>query len=372
MSEQIVSTTKYRQIRQWILDHIETGRFSPGDKLPSEHELCAQFGVSRNSVRLAINSLVNEGRLESKRGIGTFCLLKAPQLTRDIGLVCFFAASYIFPRISRGCDQVAHRNGFHLILNQSEYDPDKEREILLKLKRRGVDGIIIEPIHPGPGPSNLPLLVEMEESGTPVVLIDNSFPEREFSRVVMDDYAGGRLVASYLWEKGHRRIGMLYDNTYSPKVNRKRGAVATLQDKGAPLEQRWLLDYCGPVASGAAFARIDAFLGERGDSDHGGLPSAFICTSDEESMELYKAAEKHGLKIPRDISVISFDNSNLAVLPGISLTSVDHPGQYMGEMAAKILLDRIMSPKVASSTISLIQPRLVERGSVASIQPSAG
>ena len=81
-------------------------------------------------------------------------------------------------------------------------------------------------------------------------------------------------------------------------------------------------------------------------------------------MELYKAAESRGLRIPADLSVISFDNSSLAELPGISLTSVNHPGQYMGELATQVLLERILNPGIASQTTSLIAPALVERGSV--------
>jgi GntR family transcriptional regulator of arabinose operon len=93
-----------------------------------------------------------------------------------------------------------------------------------------------------------------------------------------------------------------------------------------------------------------------------------ICTSDEEAMELFKAAEARGMKIPDDLSVISFDNSSLAELPGISLTSVDHPGQYMGELAVQVLLERVLNPGIACRTTSLIAPRLVERNSVANIQ----
>ena len=85
-------------------------------------------------------------------------------------------------------------------------------------------------------------------------------------------------------------------------------------------------------------------------------------------MELYKAADTRGSRIPEDLSVISFDNSSLADLPGISLTSVDHPGQYMGELAVQILLERLLNPGVGSTTMSLIAPRLVERGSVLEIQ----
>ncbi len=359
MSDQVVHTSKIQRVRLWILESIKSGRIIPGDKLPSESELCEKFASSRSSVRQAITQLASEGWLKSQRGVGTFCALKDRQLTMDIGLICYFSSSYIFPRIARGCDQIAHRRGFHILLNQSEYDLGKEGEILRKLQARGIDGIIIEPVFDGSRPSNLALLEELEKAGIPLVLMDNYFPDRGFSRVAMDDLAGGRMVASHLWERGHRRIGILYDGRYFPKRLRKDGAVGFLEERGAPVRDDWMLPYEGPVSAGNALRMLGALLSGKGD-----IPSAFICTSDEETMELYKVAESNGLTIPRDISVVSFDNSSSAELPGISLSSVDHPGQYMGELATQILLERILNPDIPCQTTALIKPRLVERSSV--------
>jgi LacI family transcriptional regulator len=192
-----------------------------------------------------------------------------------------------------------------------------------------------------------------------VILLDNHFPGRSFTRVAMDDSAGGRLVATHLWQKGHREIGILSDSGYLPKRLRKDGALAFLSESGAVPRPEWVLDFQGPVSSGRAAAALARLF--RAEAP---LPTAFICTSDEEAMELYKAAESRGLRIPADLSVISFDNSSLAELPGISLSSVNHPGQYMGELATQVLLERILNPGIASQTTSLIAPALVERGSV--------
>jgi GntR family transcriptional regulator of arabinose operon len=369
MSEQVVHIGKQQQIRQWILDSIRTGQIVPGDKLPSESELCRKLDASRGSVRQAITQLIGQGWLQSRKGVGTYCIMKDRRLTMDIGLICFQSGSYIFPRIAHGCDQVAHRRGFHLLLNQSGYDLGKEMEILSRLRKRGIDGVLIEPIFDGTGPSNVGALEEMEADGIPVVLLDNYFPGKGFSTIAMDDRAGGRLVASHLWEKGHRKIGIVYGNGYMPKTVRMEGAAAFLQEAGAGIREEWLIPCDTPVSSGKAFAALDAFLA-RGSAGDGSLPTALICTSDEEAVELYRAAEGHGLRIPHDLSVISFDNSSLAQVPGISLTSVDHPGQYMGELATGILLERILNPDVGSQTTSLMRPQLVERGSVAEIPRS--
>ena len=378
MSGQVVYTGKQQQIRQWILESIKSGQIAPGDKLPSESELCQRHAASRGSVRQAITALVNEGWLSSRKGVGTYCVMKDRRLTMDIGLICFHSASYIFPRISQGCDRIAHRRGFHILLNQSEYDLGKEREILTKLRKRGVDGIIIEPIFDGEGPSNVGLLEEMEAEGIPVVLLDNHFPGKGFSTIAMDDAMGGTIVASHLWERGHRRIGIVYGGGYLPKRLRKEGAAGFLKEHGAPVRDEWMIPCATPLVSGNTVARLEGFLRGTGASPAeargpagADRPTAVICTSDEEAMELYRAAEALGMRIPAELSVISFDNSSLAELPGISLSSVDHPGQYMGELATEVLLEKVLNPGIASRTTSLIRPRLVERSSVADQQPKS-
>ena len=144
---------KYETVAQWVRDEISSGNLHPGDKIPSENEMTQQFGVSRNVVRKAIDLLNSEGITETMKGIGTFCRSKSvnPLETGNIGFVCFFSDSYIFPRIIKGCSQVLYREGFQLMLNQSEYDIGREREILKVLRDKKVDGIIIEPVFSGSG-----------------------------------------------------------------------------------------------------------------------------------------------------------------------------------------------------------------------------
>jgi GntR family transcriptional regulator of arabinose operon len=355
---------KYQKIEQWIKEGIGSGRFLPGDKLPSESQLCEQFGISRNSIRQAINNLIHAGWLESKKGIGTFCLLRNRNLTTNIGFVCYYTRSYIFPRIIHGCDRVLYRSGFHLLLNQSEYDLEKERNILQSLKKKGVDGIIIEPIYSGSEPSNRELLLELQSQGIPIILIDNYFPGADFSFIALDDRRGGQIAASHLWEKGHRRIGILYKENYFPSILRKEGARSFLQERGAEPRADWIIGFRGQEPTGAAYRAGKAFFARAEE-----LPSAFVCCNDEESLQWIQAAEERSIRVPEQLSIISFDNSDLAKLEKISLTSIDHPGSYMGEAAMNLLLARIYHPEIRNRTTSLIEPVIVERASVVNIRP---
>ena len=92
---------KYEIIAQWVKDEISSGNLHPGEKVPSENELTKQFSVSRNAVRQALDVLSHEGITETLKGIGTFCRSKSvnSENSMNIGFVCFFTDSYIFPKM---------------------------------------------------------------------------------------------------------------------------------------------------------------------------------------------------------------------------------------------------------------------------------
>lgn len=359
MKEATATLKKYQAVENWVKEGLKSGQMKPRDMLPSESQICDLLSVSRNSVRTALKNLSHAGYVETKQGIGTFCLAEKKAAVMNIGFICFFAHSYIFPRIVQGCDQVLYRNGYQLLLHQSEFSLQKERDILQKLLKSKVAGIIVEPVFSGHGPSNADLLHNIDSGGTPVVLIDNYFPGEEFCTIAMDDRAGGRLVAQHLIAKGHREIGILFKANYYPKVLRKEGACQYLAEQGISIPEEWRVCYEGPPSPGQIAAAADHLF-----QDPARRPTAVICTSDEESIELIKAADARGVRHPEDLSVVSFDNSSLAELPRLTLSSINHPSSYMGDLAATMLLERIRYPEVRIYPHVLIQPQLMERDSV--------
>ena len=372
MSVQLV-TTKHSEISEWLKAEIDAGSIRPGDRIPSESEICRKFSVSRTSVRLAISNLSREGLLESRKGIGTFCRSRELKAVVDLALVCFFPSSYIFPRIAAGFDALTHRLGYHMLLNQSGHSLEKEREILLKLKARGVGGIAIEPINRGsndptrpfdPDRTNRALLQEIRDSGIGVVLLDSDFGDGSFPSIVINDRKGGELVSRYLWERGHREIGIVCSRDHLAKKLRSWGARDFLSSVGVRVPDAWQIT---PELTSAAEPAIEESFSRREP-----LPTAFICTNDEEAVALYRVASRSGLKVPRDISVISFDNSAYAQLPGLDLTSVDHPGGFIGEKAAQILADGASYPGLKYSSTFTIEPVIVERSSVLDLRPRRG
>jgi len=358
---------KHQQVEAWVKNRIAEGFLVPGDKLASESQLCVQFGVSRNAVRQAIRNLASDGLVESLKGVGTFCRTPAPAspFSMNIGLVEFFIGSYIYPEVIKGCYNALSRKGFALLLNQSEYNLEQERAILQDLRRKKVGGIIIAPIYGAGDRSNALLLEEIQREGTAVVLCDDYYPGRNFSSVTLDYHSCGQQAASHLWEKGHREIGIFYQKDFLVKATRMKGVLDFLGKNEAPVRDSWIVGFNGQGPTSGAGEAAERFLKSARE-----LPSAFVCGNDEDALYLIQAAERRGLRVPDDLSVVGFDNSDISRLERISLTSVDHPSFQIGEKAAGIMLDKIFHPEVGFVTRTVITPKLVERASVRTLAPA--
>ena len=350
---------KYETVHVALRSKIESGIILPGEKLPSESELMTQFNVSRNAVRRAISELVKEQLVESRQGVGTFCIKHTKASSMIIAMVTFRVSSYIFPRLISACNQSIQRDGYTLLISESLYDVAKERSVLSNLYKRGIDGLIITPVVEDHAQNNADLLNEFEAQGTPVVLLDGEYPGYTFSSIVIDEVSAGRKAAEYLWERGHRDIGMIYSSNYEPKILRKNGVLGFLSSVGANMREEWLVGIRGQVSSLETYGQIRSLLSSKDK-----LPTAIICSSDDEALMFMHVARRRNIRIPEDVSVISFDNSELAHYSSPRLTSLDHPSEYMGELAGKLLLDRIYHPDVKSKTRTTIGTSIIQRDSV--------
>ena len=353
---------KYQIVSSWIGAGIESGRILPGDKLPSESELIRRFGVSRNSVRQAINELALEGLVETHQGMGTFCTKNSAQRTMNVALVCLRIGSYIFPRIIQGCNRVLQKNGYTLQLNESWYDLAEEKRVLLGLQRKGVDGLILIPVNDGRFATNASLVRALEAGGLAVVLLDNEYAGYDFTSVVLEDFAGGVAGARHLWSVGHREIGVLYSSNYRPKILRKDGVLHFLSSHGADVRDEWIVGIDGQSSPFKTYGQIRALF-RQGIS----LPTAVICSSDDEAIMLMYQARQHGIRVPADLSIVSFDNSHLSKVSQPRLTSVDHPSEYMGELAATMLLNQLRRRQAPVHTRTVIESQLIKRDSVAPV-----
>ena len=146
----MAETSGYRAVIDWIRKEIDAGNLKKGDRLPSEKDLCDQFGLSRQTVRHATGELEKEGLLKRVRGSGTYVDGNEPVLRqakhRNVAVVSTFVDSYIFPPTIRGIESVLARAGYSVQLSFTDDLVSRERSALQNLlEKDNIDGLIIEP-----------------------------------------------------------------------------------------------------------------------------------------------------------------------------------------------------------------------------------
>ncbi len=369
MSAEDVSTSKATLVYRWLRTEFEAGRIALGERLPSENELCRLFGASRPSVRLATARLAHEGLVRTERGKGTFRVGPNRSSSRDVAIVLPYLTSYIYPEIISAASRAFGDRGYQTLIDCSEGGADAERAILERLKERRPAAIAVSPIQRVPAREErkaeragaerrLALLRDMRDAGTAVVLLDNTLGDETFSSIVIDDYGAGRRAAELLLSRGFVSPAIVWWAGHAPFHERRRGfADALAEQKIGPtaLRELRLDDETGAERAAA----LTAFLGRQAES-----PAAVFCTNDELAFDLRSVAIAEGLRIPEDLSLIGFDDSPLARLDEVSLSSFAYPSRYIGERAAITLIGMIEGNAGFARTSISIEPVLVERGSV--------
>ena len=342
------------QLRRKITDKI----YQAGNKLPSELELQEQFQVSRQTVRNALELLERQGLVRSRQGSGTYVVdreAEEQKKSRRIAVVTTYVDNYIFPRIIQGIEGVLAKEGFQVQIAFTGNRIWKEEVILLDLLEQDLRGIIIETTKSALPNPNLPLYRRLREKGIPVLFINSRYPELDCPVVCLQDERAGRLAAECLLANGHKRIGGFFKRDDGQGIRRYRGFLEALRDGGIrPAEEHILwfdtedaLDFDGMEER--IVKRLSACTG-------------IMCYNDSTASHVMEIWKRRGISVPEDMSIVSVDDTDLAMLGDVGLTSVHHPKEKLGEKAAKQLISMIRNQ--IPGTSYEFAPYLVERNSV--------
>jgi len=328
---------KHEQLKQEIEQWIASGQYRPNDRLPTEHEMAQQSGVSRQTVRQAIGALVQEGRLFRKQGSGTYVAEIAARQESEwpaIGVMTTYISDYIFPEIVRGIESVLRSKGYPMILSSTDNDKSKERESLVAMMAGQARGLIIEPTRSAQGNANLDRYLALSQMKIPYVMINERYPELDCPCVKMDDEQGGFLAAKHLIALGHRRIAGFFKTDDLQGVQRLRGFLRAHQALKVPLLPEAVVQYATEEKREHTFQRALAYLQLPAEV----RPTAFVGYNDELAVWLLEAVRQAGLRVPDDLSLVGFDDSFLATATEIKLTSVAHRKHELGAQAAELLI----------------------------------
>lgn len=351
---------KYYTLMEQLRSSILSGEIRPGQKLPSENELVRQYGLSRHTVRKALEILANEGYVEAFHGKGTFCSENMRHTTKsyNIAVVTTYISDYIFPRLIQGMDSVLSENGYSIILKNTGNSRQKEARCLEELLKKDIDGLIIEPSKSQLTCRHRNLYKALEQYHLPYVFIQGIYTEMlDKPHILMDDVKGGYLVTKYLLDLGHKRIAGFFKADDIQGMQRHKGYVRALQECGIPYNPDDVV-WFHTEDRRTKPSQMVRLMAERHE-----LPDGIVCYNDQIAAQVMETLEGLGIRVPEDISVTGYDNS-LYARRGNGITTIAHPQEKMGEMAAELLLEKLNGvPEEESKVGRLIQPELIIRGS---------
>ncbi len=354
---------KYIRVKKLIEKSVEEEMISSGDKMSSESELTKKYSVSRHTVRKALDLLEREGVIEKRHCIGTFSKGMSSR-SGNIGFISISLYDYIFADILSGADNVLHQNGYQIILGNSQDNLERESIILEQFLEKDIDGLIIEPAKSALSHSNISLLEKFVKKNIPVVILDSKFNDKNLNSVVVDDQLGGFIATNYLIELGHSRIAIIYKGIHNPALDRLTGYKQAINKAGGLLQNELVRAYYN-----SEFEKHDLFQEEirsicRDLIELERPPTAIFCFNDQIAVLIKEILLEQGIGVPKDISLIGFDDSSLVNLNPISIASVSHPKQAAGEKAAEILLSEIENGPINSAINKIFEPKLVKRDSI--------
>jgi DNA-binding LacI/PurR family transcriptional regulator len=264
----------------------------------------------------------------------------------------------LVPRISNpfynsiidGAEAAASRRGYHLLLSQTYNSNNILSDFELILKDKSVAGMLLLNYM-----SDAELLEKLSLL-CPIVQCSEFCENSDVSYVSIDDFAAAKNVTDYLLSIGRQKIALVNSSlNFKYARQRETGFVTSMNNAGKEVNPNWILhlpDINFDLALSNAMLLLNNM--ER--------PDAFFAISDVYAAAIIKAATRLGLNVPKDISVVGFDNTEISIMTEPSITTVNQPRFQLGSFACDLLIDKIIDPTLPNKHM-ILDTELIVRDS---------
>lgn len=190
-----------------------------------------------------------------------------------------------------------------------------------------------------------------------LVLLDYYVPDTEVDCVVTNGYHGGYMLTNHLISLGHKEIGFIGTRTATTSIfDRFMGYVKGMLENGLEINPGWIIP--DRLPDGEQFERL-----EFPDK----LPSAFVCNCDETAFAAIRDLKARGLSVPRDISIVGYDNYLISEISDPPITTINVDSEEMAEAAIRALFERVSNPSLPKKT-RILTGKLVVKESTREIK----
>ncbi|MGC9404210.1 MULTISPECIES: HTH-type transcriptional repressor PurR [Vibrio] len=272
--------------------------------------------------------------------------------TRTIGMLVTQSTNLFFSEVIDGVESYCYRQGYTLILCNTGGIYEKQRDYIRMLAEKRVDGILV---------MCSDLTEELREmldrhSTIPKVVMDWGPESSQADKIIDNSEEGGYLATKYLIDKGHKDIACLSGHFEKAACQERiLGFKRALTEANLKIDEDWILE--GNFECDTAVLAADQIAAMDNK------PTAIFCFNDTMALGLISRLGQKGINVPNDISVIGYDNIELAEYFSPPLTTVHQPKRRVGKNAFEILLERIKD-KDHEKRIFEMHPEIVERNTV--------
>ena len=347
-----------------------------GDQLAPERQLCVQLGVSRVTLRRALEPFHRNGILRASQGGGTWLVKELPPPSRPqsaaarfIGLVVPSVENKLIARIVRGAEQCATEREFHVALAHDHGDMENQILQLRRMADGGVGGIAVYPDTDNLNrPEFLEVIRQIQSCDIPLLMIDRYLPEADSPSVLSNNIDGMYSATEHMILSGHRRLALLAFGPTGGIADRERrkGFLAALGDYKLPSNPVCSADVGTREHEEKAYEVVRDWI----VAFNGVIPfDGIVCLQDNMAYGAYLALRDSGIRGPQDVGLIGYDNLDRELFraSGLELSSIDQPAEEIGFEAAKRLIAVIEGERISGRAKHLLlKPRLIVRTSCGS------
>jgi GntR family transcriptional regulator, arabinose operon transcriptional repressor len=351
---------KYQQVFDSLRREILSGRYRPGEKLPSEADLVKRFGASRITIGRAVRELREQDLIDRRAGSGTYVRsAKSSGLTFGL-LIPNLGQTDIFEPMCQGMADASQGGRHALLWGYAEETPSRNEQawrLCQQYVERGVSGVFFAPLELGAEDAlaNRRIAVALDKARIPMVLLDRCYlpyPHRSrYDLVGIDNRRAGYLITEHLLQVGSRRIAFVAcPHSASTVEARIAGYREALFFHDIPFERSLVRRF--DVGDREA---VRQFMERE-------LPQALICANDHAAGKLMHALLALGFRIPDQVRIAGIDNAPYSSLLPVPLTTVHQPSREIGMTAMGVMLDRLARPAMPTRDVFLAT-KLVVRDS---------
>lgn len=273
--------------------------------------------------------------------------------TNTIGVIVPRLNSYFMSAVISGIEKVANEAGYNLVIGQSLESEKKETANVKTMFNSRVDGLLVSLAYDTEDDAHFkPIL----DKNIPLVFFDRVFEHPLCTSVVIDNYAAGYAMTKHLIDQGCKHIAHITANLKrNVYAERLRGYKQALIDHGIPYNDKLL--FVNNLTEAACMDAVQTIL--KMDP----LPDGIFSANDSSGVVCIRELKKAGISIPQQIAVGGFNNEPVSTVIEPNLTTINYPGQEMGEVCASILIRMLAKPDSVELNRVVLRHQLIVRDS---------